>query len=114
MPVTLKYLSWTSADGAALRADVTVGDDYRADVTPRSSPPAATEAQPTCSTCGAPQVVTWGVRWLGTPWPKRHWRRLLGIDAPEDWRGCGCVLLLKVVWSEIGREWRNMRGRKLS
>lgn len=49
----------------------------------------------TCGCMAAPEVRWLGMRWRGTPWPMRHAKRLVHLDEPGDWRGCGCLVKAK-------------------
>lgn len=97
MPLPRHVNSMSRADGTLQKFWLSVTDDLDAFAEP---------LEPTggCGGCGTsrpgekpPEIVVWlGVRWIGTPWPKR-WRR--GVDR----RGCGCILKLKALRYVLSR-----------
>lgn len=67
-----------------------------------TAPCAPREEKKPCRTCSGAHGVRWlGLVWLGVPLPVRLWRRLFYLDRPEDWKGCGCVAVLKALWLAV-------------
>jgi hypothetical protein len=95
---------WTGADGRQRTARFHIDDDG----VPRR---VGDLERRECKGCEGPSiVVAWcGVRWHGTPLPRRHLLHWFGLDTPADWRGCGCIVKLKATTSGLARLWRDVR-----